>query len=267
MNNNNNKTARYAVIGDPIEHSRSPELYAPMFERFGIKAEFERIRVAPVELENIREIAKERELRGFAVTMPHKKAILPYLDKLSGFAMKAGAVNIVCIDEGKLFGHNTDGAGLLSALREAGIEPAGRTAVILGSGGAACAAKAALEDDGCIAHTVSRQHTKTGRAYPIEDAIFGCEVASSLVSKADILINATPLGMQDGAPFSDLTFVSLLKPGCAVFDMVYRRDRETPLINTAKSRGLLAISGDRLLFNQGVLAFKLWTGCDISEKD
>ena len=256
---------RYAVIGDPVEHSRSPELYAPMFEKFGIKAEFERILVAPDDLERISKIAEEHELCGFAVTMPHKRAILPYLDELSAFANKAGSVNVVCIENGRLFGHSTDGDGVLRALKEAGVQPAGRTAVILGNGGAAMSAKAALEDCGCIIHTVSRQHAKTGRAYPIEDAVFGCEVASSLISGADILINATPLGMKNGAQFSDLSFVSLLKPSCVLLDMVYRCDRETALLKAAASRRLKTVSGERMLYHQGVLAFKLWTGCDYTE--
>lgn len=257
----------FAIIGDPVEHSRSPELYAPMFEKFCIDADFQRIRVLPDELDGIRETVRAHALNGFAVTMPHKKAILPLLDDSSAFAKRAGAVNIVCCENGLLIGHNTDGAGLLNALREAGVDPAGRSAVILGSGGAASAAKIALEDEGCAAHTVSRQHTKTGRAYPIEDAIFSFEVASSLISGADILINATPLGMKNGAVFGDLSFVSLLKPTCAVVDLVYRCDRDTRLIKVAHSRSLVTVSGDRVLYHQGVLAFKLWTGLDYSEED
>ncbi|MBR5949264.1 MAG: shikimate dehydrogenase [Clostridia bacterium] len=260
-----NNMKHYAVIGAPVEHSRSPELYAPMFEKAGVDATFERLRITSDELENLREIVKAHELNGFAVTMPHKKAVLPYLDDASFFAKRTGTVNIVCVENGMLIGHNTDGSGIMSALREAGVESTGRTAIILGSGGAACAAKAALEDDGCVAYTVSRQHAKTGRAYPIEDAIFSFEVASSLISGADIFINATPLGMKDGAVFGDLSFVSLLKPSCTVVDMVYRRDRETSLIKSAKQRSLKTVSGERMLYHQGVLAFKLWTGYSYTE--
>jgi len=257
----------FAVIGDPVEQSRSPELYAPMFDKFGIDADFERIRVLSDELDGIRETVQAHGLNGFAVTMPHKKAILPLLDDSSDFTKRAGAVNIVCCENGLLIGHNTDGAGLLNALGEAGIEPAGCSAVILGSGGAASAARIALEDAGCSAHTVSRQRAITGRAHPIEDAIFSFEVASSLISSADILINATPLGMKNGAVFGDLSFVSLLKPTCTVVDLVYRSDRDTQLIKTAKHRSLTTVTGKRILYHQGVLAFKLWTGCDYSEKD
>lgn len=252
----------YAIIGSPVEHSRSPELYAPMFKAFDIDADFERIHVAPDELDGIAEIVRRYELNGFAVTMPHKRAILAFINEISAEARAAGAVNIVCVKNGRLIGHNTDGAGLLSAIREAGVEPEGRSAVILGSGGAAMGAKAALEEAGCAAHTVSRQRAITGRAHPIEDAIFSFEVASSLISDADILINATPLGMKDGPVFGDLSFVSLLKPTCAIVDLVYRHDRETRLIKAAKSRSLSTVTGDRVLYYQGVAAFKLWTGFD-----
>ena len=113
-------TAVYAVIGDPIEHSRSPEIYAPMFEQFGINAVFLKIRVAESELCRIRSIVSERSLSGFAVTMPHKKAIIPLLDGIDETAAECGSVNIVTISNNgsTLIGHNTDGDGLINALRE-----------------------------------------------------------------------------------------------------------------------------------------------------
>lgn len=258
----NTSKKHYAVIGDPIEHSRSPELYAPMFERFKIDADFIRLRVAADELEDISKTVERESLSGFAVTMPHKKRIVSFLDEVSESALSSGSVNVVCVENGRLIGHNTDGAGVVNALSEAGVSLIGKTAVILGNGGAAAAAKAALEASGAIVKTVSRKHAATGRAYPIEDAIFMGEVTSALISSADILINATPLGMKDGAVFGELSFVSLLKPGCSVMDMVYRCDRETPLIKTAAARGLKTIPGERMLYHQGVLAFKLWTGLD-----
>ena len=94
----------FAIIGDPVEHSRSPELYAPMFEKSGIDADFQRIRVLPDELDGIRETVRAHALNGFAVTMPHKKAILPLLDDSSAFAKRAGSVNIVCCENGLLIG-------------------------------------------------------------------------------------------------------------------------------------------------------------------
>ena len=132
-------TAVYAVIGDPIEHSRSPEIYAPMFGQFGINAVFLKIRVAESELCRIRSIVSERSLSGFAVTMPYKKAIIPLLDGIDETAAECGSVNIVTISNNgsTLVGHNTDGDGLINALRETGAGLSGAHAVILGHGGAA----------------------------------------------------------------------------------------------------------------------------------
>ncbi len=257
-------TKRYAVIGDPIEHSRSPELYAPMFEFFNIDAVFLRLPVKKEELFRIREIVFENELSGFAVTMPHKRAILPFLDKIDETAASADSVNIVTVEGGRLVGHNTDGDGLANALTEAGVMLSGKSAVILGNGGAAAGARAALERRGCAVRTVSRKHCGNA-AGSIEAAIAEAEAAEKALSCADILINATPLGMAGGADFADLSFIRSLKPSCAVFDMVYRPDgADTPLLAAAKAAGLTAIGGERLLYHQGLLAFRLWTGLDAS---
>lgn len=257
----------YAVIGDPIEHSRSPELYAPMFEKAGIDADFLRLRVERGDIRRIREIVIEHSLSGFAVTMPHKKAILPFLNEADDAARSAGSVNIVTIEDGRLIGHNTDGAGLVNALLKSGTAVENRLAVILGNGGAAAGAKAALEREGAEVRIVSRKHTEAG-PLPVEEAVFERERAERLFSRADILINATPLGMAGGVAFRDLSFVELLKKGCTVFDMVYRPDGEaTALITAAKRCGHAAIGGERLLYHQGVIAFRLWTGRDPEAPD
>ena len=250
----------YAVIGDPIEHSRSPELYAPMFEKANIDADFLRIRVTKEELPSIRNIARENELSGFAVTMPHKRAILPLLDEVDEGAKKAGSVNIVTIEEGRLTGHNTDGEGLVNALNEAGVYVCGKAVVILGNGGAAAGAKAAVEARGGSVRILTREHMHCGAILPIEAVIRGAERESGVISSADILINATPLGMAGGEDFRRLDFIDYLSPSCAVFDMVYRPDGNTALIAAAKAAGHTAVGGERLLYHQGVIAFRLWTG-------
>lgn len=258
----------YAVIGDPIEHSRSPELYAPMFEKAGIDADFLRLRVAKEALSDIRGIAKQHGLSGFAVTMPHKKAILPLLDAIDDGAKKAGSINIVTIEEDRFIGHNTDGEGLVNALGEAGIDVRGKRVAILGNGGAAAAAKAAVEERGGSVRILTREHWYCGAILPIEAVIRNAERDDGVLSDADILINATPLGMAGGEEFRRLDFIEYLKPSCAVFDMVYRPDgADTALIAAAKRAGLTAIGGERLLYHQGVIAFRLWTGRDPEAPD
>ena len=263
----------FAVIGDPIAHSRSPELYAPMFEKAGIDADFLRLRVSAEELFDIRETAKQLELSGFAVTMPHKRAIIPYLDALCPEAEAAGAVNVVTVEDGRLIGHNTDGRGAVNALSEAGITLLmGKRAVILGRGGAAAAAEAALRSEGCGCLSVARQRVpeRNGAVRGtfldlsiLENAISMAERITGCLTIADILINATPLGMEGGGDFSDLSFINRLRKDCTVFDFVYRPDgSDTSLISAAKEAGLCAIGGERLLYHQGLLAFALWTGVE-----
>lgn len=255
----------YAVIGDPVNHSRSPELYAPLFEKAGIDADFLRLRVTKEELPRIREIVFENGLSGFAVTMPHKRAIIPYLDALDESAERAGSVNIVTVEnEGKrLVGHNTDGEGLVNALSEAGVSVEGKSVVILGNGGAAAGARAAIERHGGSVRIITREHMRCGAVLPIEAVMQNAERDEGLLSNADVLINATPLGMAGGEDFRRLDFIEYLKPSCAVFDMVYRPDGEdTSLLAVSKAAGLTAIDGERLLYHQGLLAFRLWTGID-----
>lgn len=268
---------RYAIIGDPVEHSRSPELYEPMFKRFGLDAVFLRIRVMPNDLGSIREIAIKHRLNGFAVTMPHKKAITDYLDALDDTAVSAGAVNIVSItgDYGtmdsqssstrlgnamsniSLAGYNTDGDGLVNAMREEGISLRNANVVILGNGGAAQSATAAIRKNGGSILSLTRSAGET-----LIDRIIREENQNGSISNADILINATPFGMQNGEGFSNLSFVNDMRLGSAVVDMVYRKDGRTPLLDVAGKCGLKAIGGERMLYHQGLLAFKIWTGYD-----
>ena len=148
-------------------------------------------------------------------------------------------------------------------------------AVILGKGGAAKAAAAALRGEGCGVLNISRRH-EPGPPSSLRDpgldlrileiCIAMAERITGCMSSADIVINATPLGMEGLADFFDLSFVNKLKPSCCVFDFVYRNDgSDTGLIAAAKEAGLKTIGGERLLYHQGVLAFKLWTGIDCTE--
>ena len=111
----------YAVIGDPVEHSLSPSIYRELFELHGIDADFSKLLVTRAMLPEVRELTAP--LSGFAVTMPHKSAIIKYLDLLDSSASLCGAVNIVKRTPAGLIGYNTDGEGLCDALRELGFDP------------------------------------------------------------------------------------------------------------------------------------------------
>ncbi|MBR4435236.1 MAG: hypothetical protein IKS90_03980 [Clostridia bacterium] len=258
-----NSQYRYALIGDPVEHSLSPTVYAPMFKAAGISGHsFDLIRVKRSEISNIRGIVLERGLAGFAITMPHKKAIIPYLDELDDSAVTAKSVNIVSVDGDKLIGFNTDAPGLVKALLDECVSLSGKRAVILGTGAVAVAAGSALNAQGANVKFINRAHTDCG-TLPIENAIFDCENVDNSVSEADILINATTLGMENAEDFIDLGFLSLLNNECMVFDLVYRRDGDTSLVRASNALGLKTLSGIDLLYHQALIAFRIWTGFDI----
>ena len=241
----------FAVIGDPIAHSRSPEIYEPLFAAHGIDADFSKLRVTAAELPDIRSIAAE--LSGFAVTMPHKKSIIPYLDGLDPSANECGAVNIVTRDGELLIGHNTDGEGLVDAVISSGYRPDGKRVLILGRGGAALSAAYALKKRSCRVSLLVRDRRP--------ETPFSEELIIDRPSRADVFINASPLGMRGMEDFRDLCFLDRIRPEL-VFDMVYLSDSETRLISEARGRGIPAIDGSRMLYMQALRAFKLFTGTE-----
>ncbi len=251
-----------------MEHSRSPELYAPMFDSVGIDAEFLRLCVKKEEIGNIRELIRQHRLSGFAVTMPHKRAIMDYLDEISIEAHNAGSVNIVSVERGhimsepKLVGYNTDGDGLIAALNEVGVNIAGKSIAILGNGGAAAGAKEAIIRNGGNIVTLIR-HDGLSLNRVLKDSY-------DILMNCDVLINSTPLGMKGYPEFESFEFLNMLKPTAVIADMVYASAvhscliDSTQLVYEAKKRRLISFSGDRMLLHQGLIAFKLWTGYDLS---
>lgn len=124
------------LIGDPVDHSLSPLLHGAMIAQTGVHYTYEVRRVQPRDLADFVAEAKAGGCAGFNVTMPHKEAILPLLDELSPAAAACGAVNTVCIKNGRAIGYNTDGPGFVDSLRARGLEPEGKTVLLLGTGGA-----------------------------------------------------------------------------------------------------------------------------------
>ena len=138
----------FCVIGDPVEHSLSPRLHRRMIELTGLDATYDLCPVRAQELERFVEQARGGAWDGFNVTMPHKEAVVPYLDGLSGTAARCRAVNTVCMEDGRAIGHNTDGLGFIESLRAHGFDPADKTALIIGTGGAGEAVTDALVQAG-----------------------------------------------------------------------------------------------------------------------
>ncbi|MDX6381194.1 MAG: shikimate dehydrogenase [Rubrobacteraceae bacterium] len=204
---------------------------------------------------------------GFNVTMPHKEPILPLMDELDDTARLAGAVNTVVAEEGRLRGLNTDGSGFVEACQEAGVSFSGRRVLILGAGGAAAAIAVASLGEGASRLYIANR--TAGRAEELRAklsmAVPGAEIlvcpfdqAGDVAVEAEILINATYLGMKKGDP---LPFpAETLTAEKIMCDAVYLAGEETALVRRAREAGACTVSGERMLLYQGVQAQRIWTG-------
>ena len=260
-------TSVYGIIGSPVAHSRSPLMQNAGFAALGIDAVYVPFKVSSEKLEIALQGLNSLGVAGFNVTIPHKTAIMEYLDDISPEAQVAGAVNTVVINEGRLTGFNTDGSGLIVSLwRDLGFRPAGMRVLILGAGGAARGAAAGLSAAGV--ESIVLVNRTFERAFQIVKDLEKSFPSVSLTAKdeaklpeiigeADILINATSLGMQ-GEDFSWLP-LALMRNDAKVYDMVYS-ESETALCRAASVHGLDSADGMGMLAAQGELAFELWTG-------
>ena len=260
------KTRLLALIGDPVGHSLSPAMHNAAFAADGLDFVYVALNVTSEDLpEAVRGVAA-LGLRGFNVTMPHKRAMVPLVDELDEGARISGAVNTVVVEARTLLGFNTDGPGMVEACREAGINLGGQGVVLLGAGGAAASIAAAFCDEGIgELHIVNRnpEHAATladklreaGKRVEIEVHPIG--VLDGTV-RAPIVVNTTPLGMRDGDPLP--LPPEYLDGDTALVDAVYRPGAETALVRMAREHGANVVTGQRMLLYQGVLAQRLWTG-------
>ena len=253
------------VIGDPVAHSLSPLLHQAMIDQTGAAYRYDVRTVRPEELPAFVRWAKDGGCAGFNVTMPHKEAILPLLDEVDTTAASCGAVNTVCIREGRAIGHNTDGTGFLDSLAGQGFYPQGRTVLLLGAGGAAKAVGHALAAAGAGRVIVCARRLE--RAAALAAQLPGCGEGIVLAQDAirqaaaacDLLVNATPLGMAGSPAFARLDFLQAMPPHAVVYDLVYH-PRRTALLEAAARQGLRTVGGIDLLIRQAVRAFTFFTG-------
>lgn len=253
------------VIGDPVAHSLSPLLHQAMIDQTGAAYRYDVRTVRPEELPAFVRWAKNGGCAGFNVTMPHKEAILPLLDEVDATAASCGAVNTVCIREGRAIGHNTDGTGFLDSLAGQGFYPQGRTVLLLGAGGAAKAVGHALAAAGAGRIIVCARRLE--RAAALAAQLPGCgegivlaqDAMQQAAAACDLLVNATPLGMAGSPAFAGLDFLQALPPHAVVYDLVYH-PRRTALLEAAARQGLRTVGGIDLLIRQAVRAFTFFTG-------
>jgi shikimate dehydrogenase len=244
---------KLAIIGWPIGHSKSPPMQTAALAALGLEGEYTAHAVAPDELAQFVEHAPGKGFRGVNVTIPHKEAVLK-LCTPDELATRVGAVNTLVFEGGNVAGYNTDVHGFLEMAREIGA-PLDGTVVMLGAGGGARAVAHAVHGKGklAIVARTPRDFRVDGVAMTVTP--WNDEVLAKMLSRADVLVDATPRGLHADAPAIDL---SPLPAHAVVLDLVVARD--TALTLAAKARGLKAAAGTAMLVHQGARALELWTG-------
>jgi shikimate dehydrogenase len=255
-------------MGDPVSHSLSPRLHNAAFEALGLDYVYVPLPVrAPDVGAAVRGLAA-LGFRGANVTIPHKGAVIPYVDELSDDARLAEAVNTIVVDDDALRGYNTDVEGVRGAIvAAAGDSLRGEPALVFGAGGAARAAALALSRLGCPLTIVNRTPAAAERLAALVTAGVpgaGCawlplsHLTEREVRRQRVVVNATSLGMAREGKVPDL-LADNVTAGQVVFDAVYA-SAPTDFLAAAQSRGATVIDGLTMLLGQAAEAFSLWTG-------
>ena len=264
-------TELFGLIGHPVAHSLSPQIHNFLFRRLGIDACYLAFSVPPERLKEAVQGLKALGVRGWNVTHPYKRAVIPLLDHLSPEARAIGAVNTVR-REGEVFaGYNTDAEGFRRALHEEGIEVRGARAVVLGSGGAGAAVIWALLHAGALEVVLcsrnpgnAQKRFQNLQAASLRIIRLDGEHLAEELAQADLLVNATPVG--SGAFLGQTPVPApLLHRNLTVIDLIYAPSR-TRLIEEAEEKGARTINGLGMLLHQAFLAFELWTGLSVPEE-
>jgi len=260
------RTRVCCVIGDPVEHTLSPAMHNAAFEELDLDFVYLAFRVRREELRDAMAGARSLDIHGLNVTMPHKTAVMRYLDEIDSTAKSIGAVNTILNDRGKLVGYITDGVGAINALKENGVSLEGKKLLLLGAGGAgkAIAFHAVQEvEELKILNRTARKAKDLAEILrkKFNKKVSGNSLSSEIVKKeledTGILVNATSVGMYPNVDRS-LVDQSWLRPDLCVMDIVYD-PLETKLAKDARSVGAKVVSGIEMLVHQGAASFEIWT--------
>lgn len=249
-----------AVIGSPVRHSLSPAMHNAAFHALGLDWVYVAFEVAPGAVGAALAGMRALGLGGLSVTLPHKASALVEVDEATAAARAIGAVNtIVPVEDGRLRGDNTDGAGFLATLAEEGFDPAGRTCAVLGAGGAARAVVHALAGAGAAEVVVVNRTPERGVETAALAGGAGRPGGAGELGGVDLVVNATPLGLAGRDPATLPVDPTVLRRGQLLVDLV-PNPAVTPLMRAAAGRGVRVAGGLGMLVHQGALAFELWTG-------
>lgn len=253
----------YAVIGDPIDHSLSPNIHNAAFKELGLDCTYIAYRIPKGELAEGLESLKKIQIAGFNVTIPHKIEIMKYLDKVDEGCSIIGASNTVTNNNGKLKGYNTDMDGFLEPIKRKNILVEGTNALLLGAGGAARAIIAGFAKEKISSITIANR-TKEKAISLVQfakkigvqaNAISLDEIGDS-ISEYKFIVNATSIGLKnEQTPLP----TDALSQGSVVYDIVYM-PMNTDLIKKSKEKGAAIIYGYEMLLGQASKAFEIWHG-------
>ena len=265
---------RLGVLGDPVEHSFSPQMQNAALKQSKIDMQYARFHILPDELRAAVDLIRKLEFVGLNLTSPHKIAALDLIDSVEDNVKRIGAVNVIKIEAGKLRGFNTDGRGFSRAVREEfSVDLRDLRVMVLGAGGAARAIALQCAKENCERLVIANGTFEKGQqladslrnffegpkvlgpvprlqAIPWEERAFQFQIAN-----VDLVVNATPVGLNRGDPSPIPS--RLLAPHVMIYDTIYT-DKRTPLVLAAIEAGARATNGLSMLLHQGALAFEIW---------
>lgn len=255
----------YAVIGDPIDHSLSPNIHNAAFRELGLDCTYIAYRIPKGELAEGVESLKKIMISGFNVTIPHKVEMIKFLDVVNDDCSIIGATNTVSNDNGKLIGYNTDMEGFLDPLKRKRVDLKGSKILLIGAGGAARAITTGLAREKAKKITIANRSLENANILAqfaqkigIDANALTLNQVGDSASDYDIIVNATSIGLNnEPSPISTKT----ISEKSLVYDIVYK-PINTDLIKKSKKNGATIVYGYEMLLGQAAIAFKIWHGID-----
>ena len=249
---------KFLVIGNPIEHSLSPELHNYWIKNNSIDAIYEKQKLNENELKKFISQIREKKINGINVTVPFKKSVIPYLDELSIEAQNTQSVNTIYLQNNKIIGHNTDIIGFETSVKKSKYDLTNKEVFILGAGGVVPSIIFALIKMR-VSKIIVSNRTKE-KAVNLKNLFQNIEIVDwGKIPNFDMIINATSLGLKEVDKI-DLDF-SLISKNKFFYDIIYN-PKETNFLKIAKSKGNIILNGKLMFIYQALSAFKIWHGIE-----
>jgi shikimate dehydrogenase len=269
----NYKAELVGLFGHPVAENPTVVMLEAAFAELGLNWRYLTIEVLPKDLAAAMQGMRAFNMRGVNLTIPHKVAVLQFLDEVKPAAALIGAVNTVIREGERLIGENTDGKGFMTALtHDAGVDPKGKRVVVLGAGGAARAITVELALAGVERLTVINRSPERGRELvallnartSVKAEFVAWSGGHAIPGGTDLLVNATSIGLPPNVQEKPDIAYDSIAPGMVVCDVIIAPS--TPFLDEAQQRGAQTLDGLGMLVYQGAVGFKLWTGIDAPVK-